>query len=569
MTPKTKKTSEVVVPEVKPAEERGWFMGHIIEIILFLAALVILGLFTFFMYQKMNEERGFVNYLPADKTVGFISVSLQNNQTDLNRLNALVAKSGSGSLIWQLTGVSDADFEKNVSPLLGATAGVALLQDEQKNLSPVVFIGVKEKEKMLDFIGNKWNDGNVPAPFLKTNPSLLSFTDLQKGYLFTMDKYIVWARDLAPLQAIEETEKDSKKSLYRTETFTNWQKNMPPAAFLTLYADYRKGIQIIRGMYAERKEYRDFFTLLTPFEKDVFNLGISLSWQEKNKTAGWYSKMVVTGNPALFGPFSKLSGAPTEAEKKIGTSTLVYAGGFDFLRGLQKTLLYFSDTAPDSEIVLEAMFNELLHKYLAGNVSYIQLLGLSSGEYSLFFEILENRLVPGVIAVLPVSNEADAAKLLEDMFLDFRTNSELLYTPIVQDLVLPDGTVGKELVLHPKEIKEESKPVQGATAHFLSITNDTFSPGYILLDGKAYLFSHQETLEPFLDRQSADRPFSGATAMIHFQGQYKGALQVPPYFSWDWVSNPSWRTLLSPLKKMVFAVEFVENGMLSEQFFAH
>lgn len=558
------KTKKVPSPAVPATENKAvWMSSRWVEIVLGLASLAVLIVFGYLLYQQLGENKNISRYLPEAGTIGFVQVALDPDAPDLDQLDRLYLQTGSGGLFQQHLGITRELYHTEIEPLLGDKAALGIVFNREQTPQPVVFLSFQDETKMFDSL-RRWNGQEFPSEMYQQDPVYTTALPFP-GYLAVVEKYIVFSPDKAVLTNVVDVYRGREPALYRNEQLVQLQKNLPPEAFLTGYIQYKNGLEIMKKTFATQKEWRDLFTLLRPLELDVANLGFSVSYQEKTGTRGWYVKTVVIGNRELFGPLASSERSLSSLEQKVTEESKWYVGGTEFLYGPQQLLQYLGQKSPDSEIVLEGLFNYYLHKYLTSTLSFSDLPGINNGEYGLFASATPETGSGGILGVFHVSNELEANQLLQKAFTDFQENSELLYTPKVRELILPDDTRGRELYLDPKEVQAMTADVQGATAHYLSITNESFSPGYLLLDGKLYLFSHYALLPSFFQSASTNNPVRSLQDMVHFQGHVKGYAQFSDIASW--FPLPA-QKILAQIRSMVFATQFVDNGMIMEYFLA-
>jgi len=531
-----------------------WIKNNGVEVILTIIAIGILILFFYFIYQKAVSEKPVAKYLPDHTTIGFVTMSVDKNSTDFSDFNQLVASTGSGSFLSQVMKIDENVYQHDIAPWLGKKVSLAYLQDGG-GIASVWIVAYTQKDQAIQYFTNQADLNSLPRESYQGN-SIWAVHLPYKGYFSVMDQNIVYSSSRTALQSVLDVSNGKRNALSGTDRFISVQKNLSPSAFLFAYVDYPNMIMTMKSLLSSRKEYRDMFALFAPLEQQIQGVGFSLMGKQEGETKGWYGKWTVFGAYELFHRFVNTQRSPLTGENHISHQTQWYLGGFHFLEGIHLLAQGLGTTSADAEIILEGLCNQWLHTYIAPTIGLSDVIDLNRGEYALLYNKVKTTDIYGLLGVFQLQNEQTAEKNLKKWFMDFQQNSELLYTPAVRDLVLPDETVGKELYLEPKEVTEQQEVYHGGILHYLQVKNDLFSPGYSILDGKLYIFTHKDLLSSYFDT-----PQEG---ILPVHGDVQGWGSIHLITNLFFPDHPALNKLSEQLGNISWAVKFFDSGLVGE-----
>lgn len=542
-------------PPRPPEYRRTW--PWVLISTLAVLALIAIG---FLIYFKLNEGKPLSKYLPADATLGFMTLSLNPSGNDYRELDRLFQASGSGSLIEQTFKMKDQDFQNAVVSWLGQKQALALLLSPKGIPVPVLFVPFSNREKAIQFF-SRFADKDL------TLSGDRKFFELAKlnSFLAIVDNYILIAADQDVLQKIIDTAGGTSQSLYGDQNLIEVEKNLPASPFIFVYANISKVFPLLKENFILRDSFGDWGILLDPVAKNIRSVGIAFDLKQDTDRTALYSKTFVLGDRSFFSAFKEMLAATSVFDTKNTENTIAYIGGINFLEQANAFVRSVGNTSVDAEIVLEGLANYAIQKYISSNLDMQKLSQMSIGEYAFFLNKLnDSQGGVGWLGIFHLKNEADTARLMDQIFGDFRNQSALLYDPRIRPVTLPDGTVGKEVYTAPKDITIKTEELQGATMHYLEISDETFSPGYLIVDGNLYLFSHVALMRQYNDaKKSVPQPLNNILYYKGTKGMFDLSLLLPKVPGYNAIPLPLQKSF-QKLGKNLWSFSFFDQGMVLE-----
>ena len=594
---KKKKTTKK--KKAASSSQKSWLSQHWIEALLSLASLVIIVVLVVLFIQKIFQEAPIVRYLPAESTVGFVTIESDSTSNEIQQIqkhiNSVITKpltpsenpetgtgeileevgeedsmeletttgtgsilSGTGSIIMAQSVPLWLDRYRNeMEPWIGKKIGIALVEGNETR-SYILFIPVQDQEGFSAY-SQQWKTGDTLEEQYE-GTTIFSLQKPIKSFGARVQRYFVLSQDKATLQRIVDVHRGKVESLHTNDNWTQIQKNLPTSSFVTLYINYKKVIEPIKERFDETKLQRDIFMLLKPLEKNIFSLGMSVSWMENQQKTGWQSKLVAYGSEPFFQSMTPLRDKES-ITSPVSFSSTGYIAGTDMLQTMRTAIERFGQSAPDSEIILEGLLNYTLQKYIAQEMLFSDMVENLPGDAEITFMPMGDEQ-NGIVARWQTNNQPQIAAFLEDTFANFSENSELLYSPEIREFTLPDGTVGKEIYLAPRDISVQEKELNGHQAHHIAIEKDLFSPGYLITNEHVYIFSHIGLMERFFENKTSQL-FAKEATLLKNKSHVRGFVKVSELLQMD---NAIVHMLQELFDTYVFSIDFYERGLIVEQF---
>jgi hypothetical protein len=470
--------------------------------------LVLIGLFAlsfigWFLFGKMFRPQYLAEILPADSTVAIMEVNIdsQSGQIksffDLMRNYPVYQKDG---LVRLITLILPVDFAKEVEPWLGRRAGVALVSTAKKGeLSRVYFIESRDHNLTLEFLkSHAMSDAKEELTVTDYNGYKLYGYTLSNLFEVTfINNYLVIAENQNTLKGLLDQITAGGQRLNDEDQYRKVANNLPQGSMIDAYLNLQKLFNVLSSDESFMVQKGQNFAAFRPY-LSIFN-AVGLTCFADS------GKFVVQTFVALNKDELKDNKYITYNDKYRGkllslaeTEPIVLAAGHDLSKEINRLEEIFLGSTQSNSSVFNGILEAQKEIYLGKEISLANdIYPMLGGEY--MFEVEGSFDAPKVSLVLELLNQTQDKQRLEKVMSAFEKSGGF-FTPKVQEVVLPDGTKGKEIVASPEKIERYEENYEGILITDLKLGETGLHLYYAVSGDKAIIGTSIDTLKNIIGR---------------------------------------------------------------------
>ncbi len=476
---KPEKVSRKGVIKKKLIAHKRKIMGGALTVIMILI-LVSVG---YLLFERAFRAAPIAKFLPADRTVSLLEVNtnIEYDQyyksVDLLAGHAEYSKDAFTQQIEEKFLVS---FDADILPWLGRQIGVAYMQPKEGSdrLQTAYFaetLNQAETKKLLT------KEGDI----YKTEKGL---------FAAFIDDYIFVSFDEATITQLQEDEDTNK--LYSSAKYRRIDNNLPISRAAYLYIDFEKVSDSFFNNFEILSEKGLSMEVIGPFIKLFEAEGFALIAMDDNFVLESFlsiDSQKVTGSKYIN--FKEKYRA--NLSKYLSADTLAYWGGKNLEYQMKRMLELMSGGDKGAVLILDSVAESYIEKYFGPETSLKDdVLSLLKNEYLLAIEQINGNYIYKLVTELD-NQQTDALKIQE--LANKFTQMGGFFEPKVVEHVLPDGTVSKEIVALPEEIKKSESEYNGVTIYKLKMGEQEWGVYYALLGDIAVVANHIDGVKSAID----------------------------------------------------------------------
>ncbi|MEZ4086772.1 MAG: DUF3352 domain-containing protein [Candidatus Gracilibacteria bacterium] len=455
---------------------------------------------AFFLFSKFFQPQPLAEILPAEQTLGFVEVNIDGKSQQVEQFSELLRSHAvyqRGGIIALLNQVFPVSFTNDVEPWLGRQIGLAALTNQEGSMTPLLFIESNDHEATLDFLKARTLDVQNES-IVETehqNGTIYSF-EMSQQFAFTfVQHYLLVAPTVEDLQNFYDHYYDQPR-LIEHEKYRKVANNLARGGLAFAYIDMEK-------LFETLEKDKKFVSLkgqellaFKPYTSLFTAEGLTIFAEKDRFTAQTYTslnKEALNGEPYVTFEEDYQS----ELLKYLGEDPIIVIGGHDFTAEWSRIEELFKSGTKTPALLFDGTVEAQKDRFFGKNIGIKEdLYPLLTGEYA--FSI-ENSLEDPQISVLLKLKNADDIPRFERVVNEF-INVSGVFSPIVQEVELPDGTIAQEIVASPEQIEESTKNHGQATVTSLRLGNTGIQIHYTIIDNTILASNSEENLQKIIDR---------------------------------------------------------------------
>ncbi len=484
--------------------------------------LVLIGIFAlsfigWFLFGKMFRPEYLAEMLPADSTVAIMEVNIDGQSGQVKQFYDLMKRYPvyqHDGIVKLLTLVLPVDFAKEVEPWLGRRAGIALLSTEKKGeLARIYFVESRDHGLTLEFMRSRAmaEAGEELTVTEYAGHKLYGYT---LGHLFEFSfikNYLVVAENQDSLKSL--VDRMTKESTLENESsYRKVANNLPQGALVSGYVNMDKlfGILSANDSFLARKGQD-----LVAFQPyiSIFN-GTGFTCFADNGKFVIQSFVSINNERLRDGKFI------TYSEKFRGNlmsfapeQPVFLAAGHDMTKEINRLKEIFTGGTDTSSYVFDGLIEAQKEIYFGKDIKLEEdVYPLLGGEYLIAVE--SSFEDPEITLILELANRSRDVQRLEKIMSAFEQTGGF-FTPKIQEVVLPDGTRGQEIVASPEKIERFEETYEDTVINDLKLGETGWHLYYSVVDDMALISTDKNTLKNTIDRVLKDIPGSFATTNFY------------------------------------------------------
>lgn len=507
MKEKVKKVAEhkIIAENIKKiASEDGNQRQKLKGIFMMLVGLLVLLFIAVLLVNKFFRAQSLAELVPADTTIGFFEMDTDMESGQIKQLAELLKQYPAyqpPALITAFNQFFTVDYQRDVAPWLGRKAGVALVQfpSQPNDMTPIFFIETKDRQKALDFFQSRIlknsSDDLLVEPY--NGYDFYTYRLSQPYSFFFLDHYVVLATNRQILRELSDVQKSSKPLLAGEDNFRKIANNLPQGGLGFGYVNIARFFDALVKNPAYTTQKARELLLFQPFLRLFAAKGISVSVQERGLQFQIFSSL----------DQNELQGATYLAysDKYQGRllsladqGTLFLFGGHDLLKELNRLDEIFTAGTKTSSMLFQGVLEAQKQKYLGKDISLTEdIYPLLKGEY--LATVSGDFSRPEITVLMQLTDKNSDLLRLEKIANAFIKVSAV-FQPKIQEVTLPDGTRGQEVVASPEQVTRTDEAYEGVNVTTLHIGTSGMAVYYAVVDNTLLLNTSSDGIHRLIDR---------------------------------------------------------------------
>lgn len=499
------KTKKAETKEEKK-EKKKFRWNRVVGFLIVLLAIFCLVWAGAFLYVRLFGAKPLAKILPAEKTVAFLELNFNNTQNqklaDLFQDYPQFQLENLHTEFEDLTGI---DLTGKANEWLGKKWGLAIFTPKRKDepFRKVVFVETRNKAATLEHLQSLELDeqqGFVSDEY-GNNYTLYQYWGTQRFKFTFLQRYLVLAEDLVTLQEIIDQYEIQTGLVRQDENYIEIANNLPSREWGFGYVNGELAVDnLFTWPWIDRLTQLEL-GLMKPVLRIFPAAGLSLAVTDE--------ALVMQNYISIQKSALKDQRYFSFAEKYQGKLLSLVEEDMDWVKGghnlegeFKRMLEILKEVNSVTTLTVEAALRGKLEEFLGTEISLEKdIYPLLAKEYLLTYKNQEDKGIWKFI--LELEDKESTWETLERIKNKFVEKSALL-APVVKEVVLADGTVGKEIVANPEQIVEEDHYVGDFHVHSLKITNQPWTVYWAFENGRLFLTNDLESLEASLSWYKLD-----------------------------------------------------------------
>ncbi len=487
-----------ITPENEGERRR---MKGIFLVLVGLAALVFISAFVVY---KIFRPQAIAELVPAETTIGLVEVNTDGSSNQMQQFFQLLRNHPvyqQDQLIGLFNLLLPFQYQSELASWFGRKAGVALLDSSSQKgaLTPVLLIETKDRQKALDFFRSRVlknsNDELITENY--NGFDLYTYSLSQPYSFFFVNQYVVIAGNRAVLKELADTYKNSKMLLTDEQNYRKIANNLPQNGLVSGYINIPKFFDSLAKNSAYTTREARMVVTLQPFLQLFSAKGFNLNAGEKNLRLQIFTSLDKKAlNGATYLSYSdKYQGKLLEL---ADPDLLAFAGGHDLTKELNRLDEIFTAGTKTSSLLFQGILEAQKQKYLGKDISLNNdVYPLLKGEYLATISGDLNK--PGLALILELKDKNSDSLHFEKIVNAFIKTSAV-FEPKIQDVTLPDGTKGQEVVASPEQVTRSDEVYEEVNITSLQVGNTGWSFHYAISGNKLLINTSKDGLFRMIDR---------------------------------------------------------------------
>jgi hypothetical protein len=447
---------------------------------------ILLIVFIFYLIWFSYSQKSIAHFLPEDKTVAFIEfedftlpIKLENSETlNKEKLEAIFKK---------LFGI---DFESTDINWDRSRFGAVLIENGNSNNIPVFFMQASNRRKTLHF----FTELTLPEEeLIKSGTTRLPIYSYPQSHSFNIafiGPYAFIANSIPALEIIQEVYNGDLTALTNQKDYQKSLSNLPRQDWIRSYLNFQA---------LNFKDSIAVNNIAEPLKHIINHITLTV----RKNTTGFHFNTFVNLTPDLLSLEKSYRDRTRFAYKLtdyISSQDLaLYIGGANLSQEWQNTLSTISNLNPAYGVILESIIRAQVTKVFGNEVSLRNdFYPLFEGEYA--FAIGKEEIDGNVkmSLILSHSDQEFVETKLAKMMDGFKYLAAQ-FAPKLREVILPDGTISRELIADTSRLQETSETYEGYEVHCVEVVNTSSGFCYTATDELMVIANNRNTAIKTID----------------------------------------------------------------------
>ncbi len=459
--------------------------------LIMLAVLIFVGILLF---QKAFRAQPIAKFLPAQYTVATLEINSNLSHHQISKTFNLLKEHpdySKESLMEDLEKRTGLNYKEDLSLWLGRSMGMAVLNfGEDGGVNTVYFTEFISSSNLKDFLGKKRAEKD----------EYNGYTTYEYGgeyHMAVIADYLFIAEDSHTVEKIIDSRVERLPTLYGTSQYRRIDNNLPIGKLAFAYINYEAINDEFFQHFPFLSEKGLSMATVKPLVESFKAEGIALMAMDNNFAIQSFlslsDKMV--DQTATY--ISEQKKYRAELLEYVSPDVILFWGGENLETQMQRLIRVFSGGNTAYVSAFNTILENYVEKYLGRDTSFEKdILPVIKNEFLFVVEEIEEEIAYKFISDL--QNDQSAAVKIHEIAEKF---AELgaVFEPRVVENILPDGTVGREIVAIPRQIEKEEHTYGTHKIFELKMGEENESLYYAISGGIAFITNNEESIKTSLD----------------------------------------------------------------------
>lgn len=476
--------------------------------------LITIGLFTilfigYFLFGKYFNPQDLAEILPANNTVATIEFNIDPGHNQPQQFMELMSKYPAyqkENIISLMNILFPVNYEDEISPWLGRKVGLALYSGtELKNgsgLMPIFFVESRDHGRTDAFFSERTMAGENITTTDYNGYKISEFTVSQPISYTYINNYLVFTEDQVLLKDYLDSLNSGEERLINDANYRKVANNMPQGSLIFAYVDFDKLFEVLSADQTFIAQKGQDLLALRPFISIFKAEGLTV-FVDKNRFSA--QTFTAIDNEALDGENYITFNEKYQGELlDLASDDLIFlAGGHDMTKELNRLEDIFKSGTKTPALVFDGVLEAQKQTYFGKDIDLKNdIYPLLTGEYLV---TMENNFDKPIVSVF--LDLGDKNKLLPKFEKVVNAFVEVsgVFTPRVQDVTLPDGTIAQEIVASPEKIDKSTSKHNGVLYTSLQIGETGLVIHYAILGDYAAITTNEDAIKNIIDRSTGEQ----------------------------------------------------------------
>lgn len=549
-TPSKKSKPRFVITEnIKRISTMVLIGGLMVFTILFLG---------FFIFEKLQEPSPLAAILPANDTIAFVEFHAAPFSRQRESLWEIVKNTPAYDPATMTTRLSEwlgVDAQTEVLPWVDTTAGgIAILTPAEGGSAPEVYmLGIKDAQAAQTFFSARALEGEAATQY--DTVTIAPFPWQPEWRYAISNRYLLVATADGAIERILAVMSGDSRAVRQSDLWGQVDQNLPSVRLGMGFVNLERAIPLASKIPAIVNLLGRDFSILAPLTQVFPAAGFTLTAKDR--------ALVVQS----FTVARRSDGAPTVdlenyegvLAEKMPSKPLAFFGGENFTEQFDVFSQLFTTVHPSGAAIVEGMVRAQIQQLFgAGDLLESDVKPLLENEYGIALYVGDS----GMDFVIAINGDDETLAQHADTLKKNFIESGAVWQPVITEVTLPDGTVGKEIQAQQEPIIEDEKIIADVSVQRLSF--GTYTLFYAVHDGVLQITSTEDLMMQMLNGNT-DSTLSDtlSTALTTSQEiTYVDLVQLQSAMSENAVMQ-FLQPYMAPFTKVVMTKSLLTTGTLS------
>ncbi|MBI4234699.1 DUF3352 domain-containing protein [Candidatus Peregrinibacteria bacterium] len=447
-----------------------------ILVIIMISILISAG---YLIFQRAFRSTEIARFLPEKQTVFTVELNYNPEHSQFSKTAKILEKYpyySAQALKDFLTQKLQTNFETQINPWLGKNLGLSILNSKNTpgETFTVYFLETKDKAQ-----AEKWLRQSASAQPYNNREIFL----LQNGARLTLiDEYLFLSEKDQSLKELIDFSNSDEDALFDSSRYLRAKNNLPFNYIAFAFINFKNINDDSLTAFESIKPFLKFFdseglALVAMDEKFALQSFLNLSGEEIENMDFLENQEKYQADLAAY----------------VKEDALIFWGGNNLENQLRRLILAMSGGDKDSMQIFDTVLQNYTNRYFGPEITLsLDILPLFKNEFALAIEEYDKKLTYKLL--LKINNSEKALEELHDIFDNFAKVGSVYEKKIVT-FTMADGTVGKEIMAVPENIRRQKLQIDDYDIFELTIGQKNSNIFYAVIDRYAIVTDNFDTMK--------------------------------------------------------------------------
>lgn len=469
--------------------------------------LAILAAVGYLLFQRAFRPQPIAKFLPANDTVAVLEINSNFDHNQLIKSFELLKNYPQYSkekLIEKIENQFALNYESDLSPWLGRQIGAAVVNSQKnpEHTNLVYFAEILSKNNLKNFLLRQNTSQNNYLEYPTYMLDGLRQGQTEPRYLTIIGDYLFFSDIEQAIYEIIDYQINDADKLYYASQYRRIDDNLPLNKIAFFYINFNNIKDGFFKFFPFLSEQGFSSQSILPFFKVFDAEGVAVIATNDNFALQSFLSLdkEALENTSQFNFQEKYN---AQLANYISPDITVFWGAEDLEVQLKKILALLSGGDASTLAILDGLLNSYTEKYFGPDIKFnYDILPLFAKEFAFTLEQQNGKNAYNLFMELD-SVQSDSIKIHE--LANSFSSVGAIFKPKVVEHTLEDGTVGKEIIAIPEEIKKDEIIYLDTTVYELKIGEQDWSIYYVIFDNTALISNNLDSIKNTLDIASGKK----------------------------------------------------------------